>query len=270
MAEIQKGLHGRVQFRVPTTRSQTEPARMDREARRNAVMAELPDVIAIVDRPDGPHGPRRSTVANAIHSTSAGDTLASVSRAYDAIEGPTGDVRDDDLEKVCHAIRSATPALPAHLSDADPLPAGTILFIPTLRELNRVVFTENARLLADMRARGFHHAGTLLRCTSRSGRAGPPPPSRRLFGERRRACLDAHRAAESGRHGPVHGQAPVRRRGHHDARRTGGPEPGHARSHPGHLVAPPHSRPAALAKQGHGKRWRLAARSQVRKISIDR
>ena len=38
------------------------------------------------------------------------------------------------------------------------------------------------------------------------------------------------------------------------------------------LVAPPHSRPAALAKQGHGKRWRLAARIQVNAedISIDR
>ena len=91
---------------------------------------------------------------------------------------------------------------------------------------------------------------------ARAGRAIPLAPSRRLFGERRRARLDAHRAAESGRHGPVHGQAPVRRRGHHDARRTGGPEPGDARiaswthlSRP-HTPGRPRSRSRGMASGG--------------------
>ena len=99
---------------------------------------------------------------------------------YDALEAPPGQLRDVDLETVCHAIRSATPALPGRLSDADPLPAGMTLFIPTLWELNRVIFTENARLLTDMQARGFRHARRLLRCPPRAGCAVPLAPSRRL------------------------------------------------------------------------------------------
>ena len=56
-------------------------------------------------------------MANAIHATSTGDTLASVSRQYYALEGPPGEVRDVDLKKVTHAIRSATPGLPEALAD---------------------------------------------------------------------------------------------------------------------------------------------------------
>ena len=204
-------------------------------------------------------------MANAIHSTSAGDTLASVSRAYYALEGSPGQVWDVDLERVCHAIRSATPALPDRLSDADPLPAGTTLFIPTLWELNRVVFTENARLLADMQARGFHDARTLLRCTPTQvvQYLLPLPVDYSANDVARAWTLTALLNLD--------GMDLFTARHLADAEGITSLEELADQSQAtldrilDTLVAPPHSRPDALAKQGHGNRWRLAAR-----ISSDR
>jgi hypothetical protein len=203
-------------------------------------------------------------VANAIHSTSAGDTLASVSRAYYALEGPPGDVRDVDLKKVCHAIRSATGALPGSVADADPLPAGTTLFVPTLRELNRVVFTEHVRLLADLHARGFHHARKLLRYTPAQvvAHLSPLPDDYSAQDVRRAWMLTALLN--------VDGMDLFSARHLYDAEGITSLQELADQSQAtldrilSTLVAPPHSRPAALATQGHGKRWRLAARIQVR------
>jgi hypothetical protein len=204
-------------------------------------------------------------VAKAVHSTSAGDTLASVSRAYYALEGPPGEARDDDFETVCHAIRWATPDLPERLSDADPLPADTTPSIPTVRELNRTVFTENARLLADMQARGFHHARTLLRYT-------PLQVVQYLV-----PLPDDYSANDIARAWTLTALLNLDGMDRFTARHLGDAEgittleELAAQSQAtldrilDTLVAPPYSRPAALAEQGHGQGWRLAAR-----ISSDR
>ena len=169
---------------------------------------------------------------------------------------------DVDLERVCHAIRSATPALPERLSDADPLPAGTTLFIPTLWELNRVVFTENARLLADMQARGFRHARKLLRYRREQVvQCLLPLPDDYSANDVARAWtltallnLDGmdlftarHLCDAEGITTLKNWRTRARRRSIASWTR---------------LSRPHTPRPAALAEQGHGKRWRLAARMQ--------
>ena len=186
-------------------------------------MAELSDAIAIVDRPDSTHGRRRSTAANAVHSTSAGETLASVSRAYYALEGPTGGRRDVDLEKVCHAIRSATPALPERFSDADPL---------LLRYTPVEVVQDLLPLPDDYSANDVARAWTLTALLNLDGM--DLFTARHLCDAEGITTLD-ELADQS--------QATLDR-----ILET--------------LVAPPHCRPAALAEQGHGERWRLAARMQ--------
>ena len=58
------------------------------------------------------------------------------------------------LKKVTTAIRTATPPDIFKLEpfgDDDPLPKGSTLFIPTLRDLNRVVFTDKQELVADLK-----------------------------------------------------------------------------------------------------------------------
>jgi len=105
-------------------------------------------------------------MANAIHKTVAGDTLADISRQYYALEGTQGVVRDVELKKVTNAIRDATPLLLNDFKDIDELPPSTTLFIPTLRELNRVVFSDHPALLASLKAHGFDHARKLLRYPS--------------------------------------------------------------------------------------------------------
>ncbi len=201
-------------------------------------------------------------MANAIHSTSAGDTLASVSRAYYALEAPPGPLRDVDLETVCHAIRSATPALPGRLADADPLPAGKTLFIPTLWELNRVILTENARLLADMQARGFRHARRLLRCTpARVVQCLLPLPDDYSANDVARAWtltallnLDGMDLFTARHLCDAEGITTLDEL----ADQTQATLDRILET----LVAPPHCRPAGLTKQGHGERWRRAARMQ--------
>ncbi len=203
-------------------------------------------------------------MANAIHSTATGDSLASVSRAYYALEGPPGEVRDVDLKKVCHAIRSATRGLPAPLADADRLPADTTLFIPTLRELNRVVFTDHPRLLADMQRRGFHHARKLLRYTpAQVVQYLSPLPDDYSAKDVERAWmltallnLDGMDLFTATHLYDAEGITSLAELAHQSQATLDRILKA--------LVAPPHARPAALAKQGHGKRWRVAAKIQVR------
>src|SRR5262245_56421515 len=103
-------------------------------------------------------------MANAIHKTNLGDTLVTISKQYYAVDGHHG-TRDVELKKVTNAIRAATPTPLKDFADDDALPAGTTLFVPTLRELNRVVFTDHAAVLSSLQAHGFDHARKLLRYT---------------------------------------------------------------------------------------------------------
>src|SRR5215471_3995387 len=102
-------------------------------------------------------------MANAIHQTNGGDTLISIAARYYALENASGRLRDVELVKVTDAIRRATPELPATLKDADPLPAGTLLRVPTLRELNRAVLAGGPAVRKALRAFGIEHARKMLR-----------------------------------------------------------------------------------------------------------
>ena len=106
---------------------------------------------------------RHCTMANAIHASAPGETLASVASLYLALEGPDGAARDVDLRRVTEAIRTATPALPARLGNGDGLPVGSVLSVPTLRNVNRAVYAGHDVLLERLKARGFDHARKLLR-----------------------------------------------------------------------------------------------------------
>lgn len=102
-------------------------------------------------------------MANAIHKTEAGDTLASIAEDYYALRQSDTSVRKVELKKVVNAIRNATTGTLHKFSDVDKLPAGTTLAIPTLRDLNRIIFSDNEALLKDLMAKGFDHARKLLR-----------------------------------------------------------------------------------------------------------
>src|SRR5258708_7302785 len=102
-------------------------------------------------------------MANAIHKTIAGDTLAVIAKRYYTLQGPHGAVRDAELKKVTNAIRAATPTSLKELKNTDALPAATTLFIPTLRELNRVVLCDRPALQVSLQGHGFDHARKLLR-----------------------------------------------------------------------------------------------------------
>src|SRR6188472_1499669 len=117
-------------------------------------------------------------MVNALHKTGAGDTLADVSRQYYALEGPDGGVRDVEARKVTNAIRAATPTPLATFADSEALPPGTVLYVPTLRELNRAVYGGHEALRAALTARGYHHARKLLRYTPEQVvRSLPAPPA---------------------------------------------------------------------------------------------
>src|SRR6185295_592505 len=106
---------------------------------------------------------RRCTMANAVHKSEPRDTLGVIAAQYYALDGPRDTTRDVELRKVTEAVRAATPLLPKGLKDGDRIPEGTTVFVPTLRGLNRAVFTDHALLLSRLKAAGFDHARKLLR-----------------------------------------------------------------------------------------------------------
>ena len=107
-------------------------------------------------------------MANAIHKTEPGETLATIGAQYYALYLADGRIDGVALKKVTAAVRVATPPDIFKLEsfgDNDPLPKGSTLFVPTLRDLNRVVFTDKQELAADLKEKGFGHARKLLRYT---------------------------------------------------------------------------------------------------------
>ncbi|MCB9765455.1 MAG: hypothetical protein H6739_37115 [Alphaproteobacteria bacterium] len=115
-------------------------------------------------------------MANAIHKTDAGETLASIAQDYYAVGRPDGTTDDIRLCMVIDAIRAATPTSlidldPQNYGPDDTLPTSSVIFVPTLRRLNRQIFagypqgTTEDNVLADLRAAGFTHARKLLRYT---------------------------------------------------------------------------------------------------------
>jgi Tc toxin complex TcA C-terminal TcB-binding domain len=203
-------------------------------------------------------------MANAIHKTTASDTLASIAGRYYALEGPHGTIRDVELKKVTNAIREATPTALKKFKDADPLPEGTTLFIPTLRELNRVVFSDRTTLMASLKAHGYEHARKLLRYSADEviGYLSPLPPDYSAADIRRTWMLTALLNLD--------GMDLYTAQYLYDTVRIVSlPELANQSqatidSALATLIAAQHFRPPELAKQRHAERWIMGAKIQVR------
>jgi hypothetical protein len=203
-------------------------------------------------------------MANAIHKSSRGDTLVTVSKQYYALDGHHG-TNVVDLKKVTNAIRIATPFALSDFPDDAVLPAGTTLFVPTLRELNRVVFAEHAILLASLQRHGYDHARKLLHYTPAEVVQSLRPFPDSVTAE------DIERAWTLTAFLRLDGMDRYTARYLYDTEKITSIQE-LAEQSPATLdkiletlVAPPHARPPELATQGHARRWLMSARIQVRK-----
>jgi hypothetical protein len=203
-------------------------------------------------------------MANAIHKTTSSDTLASIAGLYYALEGPDSAIRDVDLKKVTNSIREATPIALKKFKDTEPLPRGTTLFVPTLRELNRVVFSESPTLLASLKAHGFEHARKLLRYSADEvvEYLSPLPQDYSAADVRRAWMLTALINLD----GMDLYTAPYLydTLGIVSLPELANQSQATIDSALATLIAPPHSRPPELANQRHAERWIMGARIQVR------
>ena len=204
-------------------------------------------------------------MANAIVKTERGDTLASIAARYYALHNSGGSGRASELGKVTQAIRRATPTRLAHLADRDPVPPGTTLFVPTLRELHRAVLTDNVHLLGALRAHGLDHARKLFRYSVDQVVAllQPLPPSTTREDIERAWMLTALANLDGMDHYTArHLYDEV---GIHSLQELARQSPATLDKVLQALVAPPHSRPPELAAQRHGERWIVSAKILVRK-----
>lgn len=201
---------------------------------------------------------------DAIHKAMAGDTLASVAGQYYSLGSHDGRIRDVELRKVIDAVRKATQISRKSSGDNEALPPGTTLRIPTLRELNRAVFTDHPGLLGDLKRRGFDHARKLLRHDPNdvARHLSPLPPGYSEGDIRRAWMLTALLNLD--------GMDLYTARYLHDVTGIGSMEELASQSRAtidavlATLIGPPHSRPPELAAQGHAARWIVAAKVQVR------
>jgi hypothetical protein len=204
-------------------------------------------------------------MANAIHQTETGDTLARVAQLYYALHQPDGTLRHIELKKVTEAVRDATPTTLTDLADTDALPTGMTLFIPTLRELNRVVFTDHADVLDALKAHGFDHARKLLRYPSAQViTLLKPLPAAYSEQDIRRAWVLTALLNLDGmdRYTATHLYDEVGIRSLDElARQSRATLDSVLQT----LTAPPHSRPPELAAQDHARRWIISAKISVRK-----
>jgi hypothetical protein len=204
-------------------------------------------------------------MANAIHKTAMDDTLARIAEYYYALRRPDGTMRTIDLKKVTNAIRDATLVSLTHLTDTDVLPTGTTLFIPTLRELNRVVFTDHPHLLDALKAHGFDHARKLLRYLPQQVITLLKPLPTAYAEE------DITRAYMLTALVNLDGMDPYTATHLYDAvgirslAALAGQSQATLDAVLQTLIAPPHSRPAELAAQDHARRWIMSAKIIGRK-----
>ena len=203
-------------------------------------------------------------MANAIHKSKAGDTLESISREYYALSDARGGVRDVALIKVTNAIRANTPTPLDKFKDGDELPAGTVLHVPTLRELNRVVLTDNEALGSALRARGFDHARKLLRYSPEQivEHLSPLPSEYSADDVTRARVLTAYLSVDGV--DPATAIYLYDEAGLHSMKELAAQSPAALARILETLVKPPHERPKELTRQGHAKRWVTAARIQTR------
>ena len=206
-------------------------------------------------------------MANAIHQTEKAETLASVSAQYFALHRPDGDRDKLALAKITTAIREATPPTIARLSDVsdrDPLPEGTVLFIPTLRAFNRVVVADSETLFEALENKGFDHARKLLRYRPRQviELLSPFPPEYGPDDVTRAWVLTAFRNLDGmDQYTAQHLYDVAGVRSLNDLART---DQAVVDDIIAELVAK-HSRPEILKEQRHAERWVLEAKILTRK-----
>lgn len=204
-------------------------------------------------------------MASAIHKTEPGNTLAGIAEQYYALRRPDGSIRVVELKKVTNAIRGATATNLTNFQDKDALPDGTTLAIPTLRELNRALLTDNSQLLQELLDRGFDHARKLLHYTDDQILALLRPLSSAYSEEEvRRTWLltallnldgvDCFTAKY------LHDKVGIR-----SLQELASQSPATIDSVLQTLISPPHSRPPELTDQDHAKRWIISAKILVRK-----
>src|SRR5262249_46535718 len=88
---------------------------------------------------------------------------------------PGGDFEYGRAARVINAIRVRTGDPLKSVEDTEPIPPGTVLRIPTFRELPRAVLSDLPALTAALAAAGYDHANKLLQRTPQSvvGVLGP-------------------------------------------------------------------------------------------------
>jgi hypothetical protein len=204
-------------------------------------------------------------MANAIHKTDLGETLAGIAEQYYAVRRPDGAIRNAELGKVTRAIRKATgPALQG-FTDRDALPAGVTLAIPTMRELNRAVFADNPAIEMLLSGHGFDHARKLLRYPpDEIVSALQPLPDGTTEAQVARAwMLTAFLNLDA--MDPYTARFLFDQAGISSLKELAAQSPATIDSILQTLTGPEHQRPPELATQDNARRWIVSAKIQVRK-----
>jgi hypothetical protein len=201
-------------------------------------------------------------MADAIHEIDKGapQTLRQIAVLYYAVRRPGGDLEPGRVKRVTAAIRARTGEPLKGTGDDDPIRPGTVLRIPTLRELPRAVLCDTPALLAALMAAGYDHANKLLRRTPQSvvdtmgpyeGKAYDARDVLRvvaltslfdLDGMDTRTAIYLHDVAG------LHSLAALASQAEASIQRT-----------LEFLVSSKGGRPKALASEGHARRWRASA-----------
>jgi hypothetical protein len=106
-------------------------------------------------------------MADAIHDVRPGETvtLLRVAELYYAVMRPGGDVEPGRVGRVVAAIRARTGDALKGVGATTPIPAGTVLRIPTLREIPRAILCDDPELRQALMGAGYDHANKLLQRT---------------------------------------------------------------------------------------------------------
>jgi hypothetical protein len=212
-------------------------------------------------------------MADAIHEITAGETvtLQEIASLYYAVGRPGGRLEPGRVARVVAAIRARTGEALRRVADTAPIPAGTVLKIPTFRDLPRALLCDDAALEAALMNAGYDHANKLLqrRLPSVLDVLGPfeGKPYTAADVTRVYALTSFIDTDGMDRRTAIHLHDVVRIRSLVDLARQ---SEASLQDMLDGLAAPRGKRPAALATSGHAARWRASALIQSRQRFSDR
>lgn len=212
-------------------------------------------------------------MADAIHEITAGQTttLEQVAALYYAVGRPGGRLEPGRVARVIAAVRASTGKALNGVADTARIPTGTVLRIPTFRELPRAVLCDDPGLEAALAAAGYDHANKLLQRPLSSvlrvlgpfeGRPWTAADVTRAYaltsfldldGMDRRTAIHLYDAMSIKSLAELARQSEASLQTMLDG-----------------LAAPRGRRPAALATSGHAARWRASALIHSRRRFSDR